>query len=573
MLKRTLFSFLLFSSLMVANAQTKTTNYYQKVFFNDSIPMSFRAVVANNDGTHVILGDYQNSTNRGDMVLMKTDTLGNILWSSVIGNDSTEEAQALARTPDGGYVFAGDITDPRDFNKVKMEVGKVDANGNLLWSSIFGGKDGNQANGISVLGNGKIIVSGKGIREGDAFDSGYTLTLDQNGTPDDGKFYKKGSFNAFLSSAQQTTDGGVALGGSNWTSFASPTFYDPMLIKVNSKGDTIWSKVYNIPNTQFAYLMRVTPSSDFIMGGQVAVSDSYRGTFLMKADKDGNFKWLKGYNAFPNEDKYFQRIYDIAPIRDGYVATGIVRDGTTDSIKVKSFYSGLDTIIIGNREKGFLMKTDTAGNVLWSRVYADTVIPSYLSSRSTQLFNVVPTFDGGFTIVGSTINYGAKLGGGILIHVDKDGYMTGGQNSCNVTNPLTWSVRNFTGVDSTGMNITESGDESPLKVRKVAGIFKKADICIAKGTYIPTSLRDELLPESAVKIYPNPTRDELFIELLTGNKAQSKVTIFDLTGRIIHTEKTNFDILRIDTPQYSRGIYFVRVEQEGRFLTKKIIVQ
>jgi Secretion system C-terminal sorting domain len=346
-----------------------------------------------------------------------------------------------------------------------------------------------------------------------------------------------------------------------------------MLIKLNTKGDTVWTKRYTMPNTQFAYLMRVTRQGDFLLGGQLAVSDTFRGTFLLKANSNGQFKWCKAYTAFPNAEKYFQRIYDIAPISDGYVATGIIRDGTTDSIKIKSFYSGLDTIIIGNRTKGFMMKTDTAGNVLWSRVYADTVSSNYLGSRTTEFSSITPTSDGGFTLVGTTYSYGAKRGGGILIHVDKDGYM-GSANSCNITNPLTWSVRSFTSVDSSGTNIVESGDENALKLRKTTLPFKKIDLCSAKGTYTPsTSLKDELLPESAVKIYPNPTRDELFVELLTSNKAQAKVTIFDLTGRIIHVEKTNSDVLRIDTPQYARGIYFVRVEQEGRFLTKKIVVQ
>jgi Secretion system C-terminal sorting domain len=572
MLKRTILFLLLLSNIIVANAQTKTTNYYQKVFSNDSSIIIFKSVVSNPDGSHVILGDYQNATNNGDLLLMKTDTLGNVVWSTVIGNDSTEASQSLARTPDGGYVFAGDITDPLDYNKIKMEVGKVDSVGNIKWGSIFGGRDGNQSSGISVLGNGKIIVAGKGTKDGDAFSSGYSLTLDQNGTPDNGVFYKRGSFQDFLSSAQQTSDGGVALGGSSWSSFSSPSFYDPILLKLNSKGDTVWSRKYTIPNTQFAYLMRVTPAGDFLLGGQVAVSDSYRGTFLMKANSKGDFKWFKGYTAFPNEEKYFQRIYDIAPTKDGYVAVGIIKDGTLDSIKIKSFYTGLDTIIIGARTKGFMMKTDTAGNVLWSRVYADTVIQNYLGSRTTEFSSVIPTFDGGYTIVGSTFNYGAKRGGGILIHVDKDGYM-GSPNSCNITNPLTWTIRNFVSVDSAGTTVVESGDENVLKLRKSALPYKKSDLCSAKGTYIPTSLRDELLPESAVKIYPNPTRDELFVELLTGNKAQAKVTIFDLTGRIIHTEKTNSDVLRIDTPQYARGIYFVRVEIEGKFLTKKIVIQ
>jgi hypothetical protein len=572
MLKETLLSLLLFSSLTVVNAQTKTTNYYQKVFYNDSSIITFKSVVANPDGTHVILGDHQNKTNNGDLLLMKTDTLGNVLWTSVVGNDSIEAGQSLAKTLDGGYVVAGDIIDPKTFAGAKMEVVKVDANGELKWSAIFGGKDGNQTDGISVLGNGKILVAGRGIKEGEGFNSGYTLALDANGTPDDGRFYKKGTFNTFLSSAQQTADGGIGLSGSNWEAITSPTFFDPWLVKLNSKGDTSWAKTYVMPNTQISYLMRVTPSGDFIMSGQFAVGDT-AGTFILKANANGDFKWCKGFRAFTAiDEKFFQRVYDIAPVKDGYVAAGSIKDGTTDSVQVKSVFSGKDTILITARFKPFLFKTDTAGNILWSRVYADSSAFNYLGSKNSEIFGIVPTFDGGFTLVGTTFNYGAKRGGGLLIHVDKDGYI-GGQNKCNVTNPITWNVRSFKAVESTGATITESGDENALKLRKTTLPFTKNDLCSAKGTYIPTGLRDELLPESAVKIYPNPTRDELFVELLTSKNAEAKVTIFDLTGRIIRIEKTNAQVIRIYTPQYARGIYFVRVEQEGRFLTKKIVIQ
>jgi Secretion system C-terminal sorting domain len=572
MMKRNLLFLLLLLNIVVANAQTKTTNYYQKVFYNDSSIITFKSVVANPDGTHVILGDHQNNTNNGDLLLMKTDTLGNVIWTSVIGNDSIEGGQSLARTLDSGYVAVGDIIDPKSFTGAKMEVAKVDANGELKWSAIFGGKEGNQTDGVSVLGNGKILVAGRGIKDGEGFNSGYTLTLDPNGTPDDGRYYKKGSFNTFLSSARQTPDGGIVLSGSNWAALNSTTVFDPWLVKLDSKGDTVWAKTYAMPNTQISYLMRVTSTGDFIMSGQFAVGDT-AGTFILKTNSKGDFKWCKGFRAFTAIDpKFFQRVYDIAPVKDGYVAAGSIKDGTMDSIQIKSVYSGKDTIIIAARFKPFLLKTDTAGNVLWSRVYADSSAFNYLGSKNSEIFGIVPTFDGGFTLVGTTFNYGAKRGGGLLIHVDKDGYI-GNQNSCNITNPITWNVRNFNATESTGATITESGDENVLKLRKIALPYKKNDLCSAKGTYIPTGIRDELLPDNAVKIYPNPTRDELFIELLTDNKAQAKVTIFDLTGRIIHTEKTNSDVLRIDTPQYARGIYFVRVEQEGRFLTKKIVVQ
>ena len=576
MLKKNLLFLLMVIGISAASAQQKSTLLYQTVFKKDSVIISFRAVVPLSDGGSVVLGDFETRTNNGDYFLMRMDSVGKVLWSNAYGNDSLQSAVALSRTPDGGFVFVGNVSPPNDFSSSaqQMEVVKIDGNGNLVWSQNFGGLQSNQVYGVSVLGNGKIIVNGASAPPDAAFGRGYSLTLSANGLADNGKFYSRGTFVHFLSSAQQTTDGGVMMAGSVWGTTNSPSVYDPWLIKLNRQGDTVWTKKYVIPNTQFCYLMKVLPDGGALLGGQVQVGDTYGGTFMMKTDSLGRFKWFKGYSAFPNlVDVNFQRIYDIAVTNDGYVATGIYRNGAVDTIKVKSNFSGLDTLIVQSRTQSFIFKTDTSGAVLWSRILADTVAKKGVYGSSTsRLYGISTARDGGFNLVGETFAYGASAGGGLFIHVNKDGFVSK-DSVCNIKAALNWSIRNFTAVDSSGLVILEGGDDNGGRTSKRASpIFTVQSICSAAGTYIPTSGNDIRLPDNAVKMYPNPAHDILFVEIPDFTEGVASAQIFDVTGRLIHSERTNFDLFRLNTSRYAKGIYFLKVEIGGKFLTKKFVV-
>ena len=86
------------------------------------------------------------------------------------------------------------------------------------------------------------------------------------------------------------------------------------------------------------------------------------------------------------------------------------------------------------------------------------------------------------------------------------------------------------------------------------------------------SINDLRLPDDAVKMYPNPAHDILFVEIPDFTEGVASAQIFDVTGRIIHSERTNFDLFRINTSRYAKGIYFLKVEIGGKFLTKKFVV-
>jgi hypothetical protein len=83
---------------------------------------------------------------------------------------------------------------------------------------------------------------------------------------------------------------------------------------------------------------------------------------------------------------------------------------------------------------------------------------------------------------------------------------------------------------------------------------------------------DEILPEHSFFISPNPTRSTFTISLNNQPLNNSQLTIFDVTGRVVHEQKINSKHSTINC-QLSAGVYFVRVEAGERLYQQKLVVE
>ena len=52
----------------------------------------------------------------------------------------------------------------------------------------------------------------------------------------------------------------------------------------------------------------------------------------------------------------------------------------------------------------------------------------------------------------------------------------------------------------------------------------------------------------------------------------SNLKIFDTTGRLIHVQKTNADVLNIDVSAFVHGMYILKVEIGGAYWIRKFVV-
>src|SRR6185436_20058437 len=83
-----------------------------------------------------------------DLWIVKTDTIGNVIWQNTIGGNSTEAARSVQQTADGGYILGGitssDISGDKTENCNGSDdyyIVKIDASGNIQWQNTIGGNN------------------------------------------------------------------------------------------------------------------------------------------------------------------------------------------------------------------------------------------------------------------------------------------------------------------------------------------------------------------------------------------------------------------------------------------------
>lgn len=86
-------------------------------------------------------------------------------------------------------------------------------------------------------------------------------------------------------------------------------------------------------------------------------------------------------------------------------------------------------------------------------------------------------------------------------------------------------------------------------------------------------LDEEISNDMTANLYPNPTNDKTILEI-KGLNNNSDVLVYDLQGRILKTYKFNLgqDKLEIDASNLTKGIYYIKVKNSEKSLTKKLIV-
>ena len=82
--------------------------------------------------------------------------------------------------------------------------------------------------------------------------------------------------------------------------------------------------------------------------------------------------------------------------------------------------------------------------------------------------------------------------------------------------------------------------------------------------------------DGQLKVYPNPANNMLNIEFQSLDNPDIILEIFDALGRKIMAREfhhVNGIVESVDVSDMSRGIYYLRVRQDKRQATRKIIIE
>jgi hypothetical protein len=187
------------------------------------------------DGGYIVAG-WTNSFLPGneDVLLIKINAFGNIQWAKIYsGTVGThyDYAYSVQQTSDGGYIVAGYTADLGDADVLLI---KTDANGNLIWAKAYRGTNHDWARSVRQTSDGGYIVAGYTASFGAGSYDYFFIKTDANGNIIWAKTYGGTGIEEALS-VQQTSDGGYILAGRT-NSFGAGS-YDYFLIKTDANGN------------------------------------------------------------------------------------------------------------------------------------------------------------------------------------------------------------------------------------------------------------------------------------------------------------------------------------------------
>ena len=262
------------------------------------------------DGGYIIAG-YTESFGAGDsdVYLVKTDSVGNELWSQTFGGSDYDFSGSVHQTMDGGYILTGQTW---NFGAIEGDIYliKTDSDGTLLWDRTFGGSDREGGYSVQQTTDGGYIIAGYTESFGAGDSDVYLVKTDSVGnelwSQTFGGYKAEGGF-----SVQQTTDGGYIVSG--YTNTFGPGYSDLYLIKTTSDGEAVWTQAYGGPHDDGGLSVQQTMDGGYIIAGY-----SYNDVYIVKTDTEGNMYWNRTLGGSGNDGGYsVQQTTD-----GGYIITG-----------------------------------------------------------------------------------------------------------------------------------------------------------------------------------------------------------------------------------------------------------
>jgi hypothetical protein len=149
--------------------------------YGGSLHDEAKSVATAPDCGYAVVG-YTSSFGTGfyDFYLVRTDSLGDTLWTRTYGGVDREVAFWVEPTTNGGFVMAG-YTESYGAGGNDFYLVKVDSNGDTVWTRTYGGSGTETARCVKQTNDGGYVVAGFSNSFGAGHFDFYLVRTDSNG--------------------------------------------------------------------------------------------------------------------------------------------------------------------------------------------------------------------------------------------------------------------------------------------------------------------------------------------------------------------------------------------------------
>jgi hypothetical protein len=331
-------------------------------------------VIQTSDGGYLLAG-MTSSFGAGniDGWLVKTDSIGDSLWSHPFGGINEDRFSSVIQTSDGGYALAG-FTQSFGASGYDMWLVKTNAIGDVLWSRRYGGSNDDWATSVIPTNDGGYLLAGYTLSFGAGGEDMWLVKTNANGDSLWSRRYG-GSNDDRASEVIQTEDGNYLLAGMT-ASFGAGN-WDMWLVKIHTNGDSLWSRTYGGPNDDWANAVIETSDGDYVaVGVTYSFGAGNRDMWLVKTHSNGDTLWTRPYGGIGDE-----------------WGSSVIE--TSDGCYLP--FGWTTTFGAGSYDM-WLVKTTSTGDSLWSKTYGGS---GYEWGNS-----VIQNSDGDYLLAGWTTTYG-----------------------------------------------------------------------------------------------------------------------------------------------------------------------
>ena len=319
-------------------------------------------------------------------------------WNKTYGGDKMDIAKSVFQTADGGFVFGGIMSSymtTYEIGKSDFWLIKTDSKGNELWNKSYDGLGSEELRTALLTSDGGYVLTGTTSVDMSSENNILLIKTDADGKQEWSEIFG-GYTHEQPYSVLQTSDGGYIILGDRMiygTRYGRETqWYDPLLIKTDSKGNEEWNKVYDTGKYAQPSSIQETINNEYVIAGTLSGGNVKGNFWLMKVDSSGNKQWDKTFER----TGYYDRVCSMQQTSDdGYILVG------STSIYQLSTRNLL------------LVKMDSKGNEQWNKIIG--------GSMSDDGRYVLQTSDEGYIIVGQTESYGLGDKDAWVIRTDSNG--------------------------------------------------------------------------------------------------------------------------------------------------------
>ncbi len=328
------------------------------------------------------------------LLILNSVLKGQVAFEKIYYTNNIEMAKSIVQTSDSGYIIAGQ-TEKSGLGNFDACLIKTNIFGDTIWTKTYGSLGYDCGNSVQQTKDGGYIITGQTDNGYPSYPKMFIIKTDSKGDTLWTKIYGEDK-GYFVTCVQQTNDSGYILVGSTNVTIDTTKIF---LMKINANGEKLWLKRFGDSESAFSGTVIQTTDNGFVVIGSIArtthfPNNSYKTDFhifLIKTNEAGNTAWIHEYGgdipSFGN---------DVKQTKEGnYVLAG-------------------STIPINKTELDFyLLKVDREGNPVWSNTYG--------GDGSEGAAVISQTYDGGYMLFGNSNDYGSGDSKILIVNTDSLG--------------------------------------------------------------------------------------------------------------------------------------------------------